>query len=221
LAQCLALPDAASLVPLALPDLVRGDEHLLGTLCRDEQHAVVVGEDDDRGAGPGHRRAARGPAGAQHQLGRTVGAAGLAQGFATALREELDLRVEERNMTTVAAASGIGAASGVRIPVPCQPLCAQRVLVMERLDGRPLAAIDAGTPADVRAALARSLLDCVLREIMLEGTFHADPHPGNLLLLADGQLGLLDLGSAQKANTAAARIGRRAGCRAILKPAGH
>ena len=97
--------------------------------------------------------------------GRAVGAAGLAQGFATALREELDLRVEERNMTTVAAASGISAASGVRIPVPCQPLCTQRVLVMERLDGRPLAAID------------------------------ADPHPGNVLLLADGQLGLLDFGS--------------------------
>jgi ubiquinone biosynthesis protein len=50
-------------------------------------------------------------------------------------------------------------------------------------------------PADVRAALARSLLDCLLREIMLEGTFHADPHPGNVLLLADGRLGLLDFGS--------------------------
>ena len=69
------------------------------------------------------------------------------------------------------------------------------VLVMERFDGRQLAAIDAGTPADVRAALARSLLDCLLREVMLEGTFHADPHPGNVLLLADGRLGLLDFGS--------------------------
>ena len=68
-------------------------------------------------------------------------------------------------------------------------------LVMERLDGRPLAAIDARTPADVRAALARSLLDRLLRQVMLEGTFHADPHPGNVLLLADGRLGLLDFGS--------------------------
>jgi len=50
LAQCLALPDPASLVPFALPDLVRGDQHLLGTLCRDEQHAVVIGEDDVTGA---------------------------------------------------------------------------------------------------------------------------------------------------------------------------
>ncbi len=124
--------------------------------------------------------------------GRAVGAAGLAAGFAGALREELDLRVEARNMTSVAAAPG---SRGIAIPVPYQPLCTGLVLVMERFDGRPLAAIDVGMPADVRAALARSLLDCLLREIMLEGTFHADPHPGNVLLLADGRLGLLDFGS--------------------------
>ena len=124
--------------------------------------------------------------------GRAVGAAGLAAGFAGALREELDLRVEARNMTSVAAAPG---SRGIAIPVPYQPLCTGLVLVMDRFDGRSLAAIDAGMPADVRAALARSLLDCLLREIMLEGTFHADPHPGNVLLLADGRLGLLDFGS--------------------------
>ena len=127
--------------------------------------------------------------------GRAVGAAGLAAGFAAALREELDLRVEARNMTSVAAASDSRGSDGIAIPVPYQPLCTARVLVMERLDGRPLATIDPSTPAGVRAALARSLLDCLLRQVMLEGTFHADPHPGNVLLLADGRLGLLDFGS--------------------------
>ncbi len=127
--------------------------------------------------------------------GRAVGTAGLAAGFAAALREELDLRVEARNMTSVAAAPGSRGSGGIATPVPYQPLCTELVLVMERFDGRPLAAIDAGMPADVRAALARSLLDCLLREVMLEGTFHADPHPGNVLLLADGRLGLLDFGS--------------------------
>ena len=127
--------------------------------------------------------------------GRAVGTAGLGAGFAAALREELDLRVEARNMTSVAAAPGSHGSDGIAIPVPYQPLCTGLVLVMERFDGRPLAAIDPGMPADVRAALARSLLDCLLREVMLEGTFHADPHPGNVLLLADGRLGLLDFGS--------------------------
>ena len=50
--------------------------------------------------------------------GRAVGAAGLAAGFAAALREELDLRIEARNMTSVAAASGGG---GIAIPVPHRP----------------------------------------------------------------------------------------------------
>jgi transposase-like protein len=52
--------------------------------------------------------------------GRAVGAVGLAAGFAAALREELDLRIEARNMTSVAAASGSG---GIAIPVPHRPLC--------------------------------------------------------------------------------------------------
>jgi len=55
--------------------------------------------------------------------GRAVGTAGLAAGFAAALREELDLRVEARNMTSVAAAPGSGGSGGIAIPVPYQPLC--------------------------------------------------------------------------------------------------
>jgi ubiquinone biosynthesis protein len=85
--------------------------------------------------------------------GRAVGTAGLAAGFAAALREELDLRVEARNMTSVAAApgsGGSGGSGGIAIPVPYQPLCTELVLVMERFDGRPLAAVDAGMPADER-----------------------------------------------------------------------
>jgi ubiquinone biosynthesis protein len=64
---------------------------------------------------------------------------------------------------------------------------------MDFLDGRPLASVSA--PPATRAALAASLLDTLLRQVLLDGTFHADPHPGNVLLLADGTLGLLDFGS--------------------------
>jgi ubiquinone biosynthesis protein len=130
--------------------------------------------------------------------GRSVGAVTLAHGFADALREELDLRIEARNMTAVAAAAdrrGPDAAQRVRVPTPYQALCGEKVLVMDYLDGRPLAAADAGLAAPTRAALASSLLDTLLRQVLLDGTFHADPHPGNVLLLTDGGLGLLDFGS--------------------------
>jgi len=124
--------------------------------------------------------------------GRVVGAVDLSHGFADALLEELDLRIEARNMTAVAAAAAKRGAS-VRVPVPHLPLCGEKVLVMEYLDGRSLAAAD--MPAGPRAALARGLLDTLLCQVLLDGTFHADPHPGNVLLLTDGTLGLLDFGS--------------------------
>jgi ubiquinone biosynthesis protein len=74
----------------------------------------------------------------------------------------------------------------VRIPVPHQPLCGERVLVMQRLDGTPLS--DAGPVLAERGldrqALARQLLASMLAQVMLAGIFHADPHPGNVLVLA-------------------------------------
>jgi ubiquinone biosynthesis protein len=126
--------------------------------------------------------------------GRSVGAVDLAQGFAAALREELDLRIEARNMTAVATAT---AARGedLRVPVPYQPYCGERILVMQYLEGRPLLAASAGLSAGSRAALARDLLNSLLGQVMLDGIFHADPHPGNILLLNDDRLGLLDWGS--------------------------
>jgi len=122
----------------------------------------------------------------------------LAHGFAAAIREELDFRVEARNIAAVTAATDRrGANALVRLPVVHEALCSRRVLVMERLDGLPLGA--AGPAIDARGLdrneLACGLLDCLLRQIMLDGVFHADPHPGNVLLLADGRLGLLDFGS--------------------------
>ncbi len=136
--------------------------------------------------------------------GRATGAVDLANGFAQAIREELDFRVEARNMTAVAASDND---PNVVVPVPHPALCTARVLVMQRLHGVPLAAAGPviaarGLDAD---ALARSLLHCLLRQVLVGGVFHADPHPGNVLLL-DGEthakLGLLDFGSVGRLDSA-------------------
>lgn len=124
---------------------------------------------------------------------RAFGVVDLADGFAVALREELDFRVEARNMASVGAARG----TDVLIPRPFDDLCTGRILVMERLAGTALS--KAGPLIDERgmdrSRLAQALLDTVLRQIVVDGTFHADPHPGNILLLDDGRLGLIDFGS--------------------------
>ncbi|MFF0308557.1 ABC1 kinase family protein [Streptosporangium sp. NPDC004379] len=120
--------------------------------------------------------------------GRAFGVGDLARGFAAALREELDFRIETANMAAVAAAS---AGEPVRVPTPYPALSGRRVLVMERLEGVPL-----GSAAPERGEeLARTLFETLLRQVMLHGVFHADPHPGNLMLLGDGRLALLDFGS--------------------------
>jgi ubiquinone biosynthesis protein len=75
-------------------------------------------------------------------------------------------------------------------------LSTARVLVMEWLDGvsvREVERIDA-LGLD-RARLAEALLRCALRQMLIDGRFHADPHPGNVLVLADGRLGLIDFGA--------------------------
>ena len=87
------------------------------------------------------------------------------------------------------------------MPAPYQPYCGERVLVMQYFDGRPLLAAAAGLPAESRAALARVLLDSLLGQVMLDGIFHADPHPGNILLLGDGHLGPARLGRLSAGST--------------------
>jgi ubiquinone biosynthesis protein len=175
---------AASIAQVHAATLTSGDRVVV-KVCRPDVRGVV-----DRDLDIIVRLAVRLQRGTN--WGRAVGAVELSHGFADALREELDLRIEARNMIAVAAAAAKRSAS-VRVPVPYLPLCGEKVLVMEFLDGRPLAA--AAMPADARAALARGLLDALLCQVLLDGTFHADPHPGNVLLLTDGTLGLLDFGS--------------------------
>lgn len=125
---------------------------------------------------------------------RSIGIRELAAGFAEALREELDFTIEARNMASVAAARSDGT---VAIAQARHELSSSRVLVMDYLDGLPL---DQAAPIIDergldRAALATTLLHTLLTQILFDGVFLADPHPGNLMLLRDGRLGLLDFGS--------------------------
>ncbi|MBO0682070.1 MAG: AarF/ABC1/UbiB kinase family protein [Candidatus Dormibacteraeota bacterium] len=124
-----------------------------------------------------------------------VGAVDLAEGFAAAVEEEMDFRVEARNLAAVAAVNGTD--GPVRLPRLYPELSSGRVLVMERLTGVPLSV--SGPTIDVdgprRTELARTLLASLLRQILIGGTFHADPHPGNVLLGDGGQLALIDFGS--------------------------
>jgi ubiquinone biosynthesis protein len=111
-----------------------------------------------------------------------------------ALRTEVDLRRE------AAALDDFGRRlrrnPRVCVPTVYREWCSEHVLVMEELTGEPLSAYRARAKAEPDAA--RRVADLALKEILTqvfeEGRFHADPHAGNLLVLPDGRLGLIDLG---------------------------
>ncbi|MDQ3782841.1 MAG: AarF/ABC1/UbiB kinase family protein, partial [Actinomycetota bacterium] len=130
---------------------------------------------------------------ASTRWGRAIGASSLAQGLAVVIREELDYRVEADNIMAVASQSN----GAVVLPMPHPGLSTSRVLVMDRIVGTPLnaAAAEIARRRFDASAIASTLLDSLLRQILLQGVFHADPHGGNVLLLGDGRLGLLDFGA--------------------------
>ncbi|MFJ3957401.1 ABC1 kinase family protein [Arthrobacter sp. NPDC090010] len=126
---------------------------------------------------------------------RRLGAVDLARGFSESLTEELDYRVEADNTLAIAQAVR---RHGIRVPEVHLELGTQRLLVMERIHGMPLGRaaerLEALSP-ERRRELARTLLHATITQLTVDGVFHADLHPGNVLLCDDGGLALLDFGS--------------------------
>lgn len=85
---------------------------------------------------------------------------------------------------------------GVQIPVVYPTLSSERMLVMDEVIGRAVSDASAVDAVEVaRPELARRLLASFLSQILRDGFYHADPHPGNVLVGPDGVLWLLDFGA--------------------------
>jgi ubiquinone biosynthesis protein len=121
----------------------------------------------------------------------------LADEFAERLREELDFEIEARNASDIAA--NLDGDRGVRIPAVYHDLTTRRVLVMEWLDGVSVRDTDAIDELGVdRRELAEELLRCMMQQMLVDAQYHADPHPGNVMVLRDGRLALIDFGAASR-----------------------
>lgn len=113
--------------------------------------------------------------------------------FADTLRAELDYVREGRNAERIAR--NYSQDSNLRVPKIFWPYTTKRVLTMERIDGikiNDLAALDAA--GIDRHKLAVKALRIVLKMILEDGFFHADPHPGNFLIGPRETIGLVDFG---------------------------
>lgn len=106
---------------------------------------------------------------------------------------ELDFRREVTATKRVAAA--FAGADYVRIPEIVDEFCGDRTIVMGFLDGIQVTEVEALRAAghDL-TAVAEKIARIYVEMIFRHGFFHGDPHPGNLLVLKDGRIGLLDFG---------------------------
>jgi ubiquinone biosynthesis protein len=177
---------AASLAQVHAATLPSGERVVVKVQRPGVEHLV------ERDLGILLRAARRAPDGAE--WARRVGVVALANGFAENLRQELDFRREAQNLDVIHEA--LDGQGPVRVPRPHLALSTRRVITEERFDGRPLRLIDDAADSPVaRASLASSLFAAFFRQIFDIGVFHADPHPGNVLVLGSGSLALLDFGS--------------------------
>jgi predicted unusual protein kinase regulating ubiquinone biosynthesis (AarF/ABC1/UbiB family)/nucleotide-binding universal stress UspA family protein len=124
----------------------------------------------------------------REQLRAMVDIPALVEHLSDSLRRELDFREEAANLERMREA--LVPYERLEVPRLYPELSTSRLLVLEFVDGVPI--LDAPESAERRDA-AQQLLEAFSRQILVDGFFHADPHPGNLLW-ADEKIYLLDLG---------------------------
>jgi ubiquinone biosynthesis protein len=112
--------------------------------------------------------------------------------FRDSLARELDFAAEARNAEQIAARF---AGSGLVVPKVFWDYTGERVNVQERITGIPIAELEALRGAGLDPVrLARLGAQVVLRMMLKDGFFHADPHPGNVFALPGNRLALIDFG---------------------------
>src|SRR5699024_9671771 len=129
------------------------------------------------------------------ELARDVDLEGLVSAFDRSLRRELDYRTEAANAHRFAR--NLADDPVVRIPRVFDELTTSQVLTEQRARGLRITAAAALDAAGVdRPALARAATRTIVQMVLVDGFFHADPHPGNMFVREDGALWLIDFGMA-------------------------
>lgn len=116
----------------------------------------------------------------------------LAQEFEEGLRGELDFSREAANLKTFRAFNE--GREGVHVPFLVEERSSRRVLTMERIFGQRITVLaDRDDPAE-SARVVERLVSLGYDHFFVDGMFHADPHPGNVLITDDGDIAFIDFG---------------------------
>ena len=127
------------------------------------------------------------------RLGKIYDFVGIAEEFSFTLRNELDYHREGRNADRFR--KNFAGESHLYIPKVFWDFSTQRVLVLERIQGIKISNIPALDAAGYdRHQLALCCSRAIIKEVLEDGFFHADPHSGNYTVLPGGVIGVMDFG---------------------------
>jgi ubiquinone biosynthesis protein len=127
------------------------------------------------------------------EFGKRYGFEAMVEEFRRSMARELDYLEEAANLDALSAQ--LTPFDRLKVPVPILSHCSSRVLTMEFVAGRKVTELAPGDlDPSVGRALADQLFRAYLHQVLLHGFFHADPHPGNVVLTYDRKLALIDLG---------------------------
>ena len=122
-----------------------------------------------------------------------LGFSSMVEQFRGSLLGELDYRREAANLTQLGEI--LADSEAIVVPQPIGDYTSSRVLTMDYVDGRSIDSLGPLGRTELDCAdLADQLVGAYLQQVLVHGFFHADPHPGNILLTRDHRLALVDLG---------------------------
>jgi ubiquinone biosynthesis protein len=127
------------------------------------------------------------------EMGRRYGVTGMLEEFRASLLRELDYNREARNLSVFRR--NMAEYDGIVVPAPIMDYTTSRVLTMEYIDGVKVTELSPLRRIELDGdALGDTLFAAYLKQILVDGIFHADPHPGNVFLTHDDRIALIDLG---------------------------
>jgi len=130
---------------------------------------------------------------AHTELGRRYEFENMLFNLRKSLIAELDFKTEASNLVTIGC--NLAEFDNIIVPRPVDDYTTSRVLTMEYISGKKITSLTPLRVLEINGgALADELFRAYLKQILIDGLFHADPHPGNVFLTDDDCIALLDLG---------------------------
>jgi predicted unusual protein kinase regulating ubiquinone biosynthesis (AarF/ABC1/UbiB family) len=127
------------------------------------------------------------------QAGRLYQFEKMVDEFRKSILRELDYQREAQNLVTLS--ENLAEFDRIVVPSPILDFTTGRVLTMEFVFGQKITSLSPLEKIDIDGArLADELHRAYLKQILIDGFFHADPHPGNVFLTDDHRVALIDLG---------------------------